>query len=396
MKRYLHHYGLPVFVSMIAVVFPFFFFQPGIVAAAMFAAMLVWTYATKNTVIDENDVDTADDEGQVLKHAVKESVMGIESQISIIQSDVNQVKTMLVDAIVTLQNSFTNIHQQANMQGNDVHCVIESIKRGGGSAVDEGQMGYEEFATETGKVLMYMVDQVISVSHESVGMAHKINDAAEEMDEVVNLLGDVKSIADQTNLLALNAAIEAARAGEAGRGFAVVADEVRELSKNSNEFSDKIRDVVANARNHIDDTREKISVMASKDMNLVIQSKENVDKMLVQIGGLNDLIASNLTTINTSSADIEENIGIAIRSLQFEDMATQLLDHINTQTSQIHDSFNDLRHMVENFDDKLNENQDTHQIVNEIKSTNDDRSSVALNKKAVSQESMACGDIELF
>lgn len=392
---YLHRFWLPILVSLSSITLSVIYKQGWQSSAVMTIALLLWVLYTKKYTEQINPAVKEEHDEISLSETVQEVITSIDQQIHTIQSDVNQVKGMLVDAVVNLQTSFAQINEHARKQGVDIERVINSIKAGGIENDDE-QIGYEEFAHETGKVLMFMVEQVVSVSHESVSMAHKINDASEEMNQVVNLLADVKSIADQTNLLALNAAIEAARAGEAGRGFAVVADEVRELSKHSNNFSDKIRDVVNSARGHIDSTREMISVMASKDMNLVIHSKENVDKMLSQISGLNEMISSNMGTINTSSNDIEENLGLAVRALQFEDMTTQLLDHINNQTDNINASLIDLKDMITNFNDDSVSEEEQVANANRIRTSIDDRFNMAIDKKAVSQETMSSGDIELF
>ncbi|WP_373280580.1 methyl-accepting chemotaxis protein [Methylomonas koyamae] len=159
-------------------------------------------------------------------------------------------------------------------------------------------------------------------------MVAVINDVGEHMAHVEKLLGDVQKIADQTNLLALNAAIEAARAGEAGRGFAVVAGEVRNLSKNSDKFSEEIKVVVKASKDNIREAQNMIEVMASKDMNVAISSKANIDKMMDDIAVINANIAKNVAEISQMTGQIEISVGNAVRGLQFEDMARQLIEHM--------------------------------------------------------------------
>ena len=99
---------------------------------------------------------------------------------------------------------------------------------------------FDEFVANTSQVMAQVVDNVVANSKLGMELVEMTDDIAKHTKKVQSILSEIGAIAKQTNLLALNAAIEAARAGEAGRGFAVVADEVRDLSARTTQFSQQI------------------------------------------------------------------------------------------------------------------------------------------------------------
>lgn len=312
-------------------------------------------------------------------------------QCTEVQNDVDNAKGIIANAIVELQSSFHGLNDSSQRQ---TQLLLEMV---GQEA--QGQKGEEHFhftmlAEETENVLEQFVEQIIDVSKDSMSVMHVIDDLAEHMKVIVKLLEDVKSISDQTNLLALNAAIEAARAGDAGRGFAVVADEVRTLSQNSNKFSDEIREIVNKANSNISRAQQTVSTLASRDMTIAIESKDNVDGMLKKAERMNTKVESGLKEVTGITGSINLNVGIAIRSLQFEDMANQLLGHISERTQQIDAASEQLMSALQtasanNFAQDVRE--DFYNRAQQVL----DSMNLHINR-AVAQTNIAEGDIDLF
>lgn len=347
---------------------------------------------------DEKDHHSLQDVNLEFMNLFEDLANLVESQSTEVTESLDQIKKVVVDATKNLGNSFYDLNEKSQHQEELVHGLVNS---GQNQQQDQpSDLNISTFVTETNELLKQFIDQMLHTSHNGMKMVHAIDDISRQMDEAFALLKDVSKIANQTNLLALNAAIEAARAGEAGRGFAVVADEVRNLSQHSNRFSIEIATVVQKAKTDIASAKEVVSAMASKDMTSTIAAKTRVDEMLQLVESYNENIDLELNKISDVSEEIAQSVAVAIRSLQFEDVVTQVvcysndhLDRLNALVGRLHQKLSELRTSEESGDVNRVHHmiQLFHQEISNLKA----EWALPLNK-AVSQNSMEQGDIEMF
>ncbi|MBI3776023.1 MAG: hypothetical protein HY273_10800 [Gammaproteobacteria bacterium] len=260
----------------------------------------------------------------------------VQEQVVMVRNDVKQVRNLVHTAIDDLSGSFSGLNAQSLAQKEFVVSLINNLSSPGETgAGDEQGMSIIQFAGETERILQFFVDTVTSTSKESMRLVYQLDDMWTQANSVVKLLTGVKSIADQTNLIALNAAIEAARAGEAGRGFAVVANEVRTLSRHSNELSAQIDKVVNENMDGIRVARDIINEMASQDMKVMLGSRKKVGEMMAEITRIHRLMSTNLDEIGSISNDVTARVNTAIVALQFEDIVRQLCEHVEARTAAV-------------------------------------------------------------
>ena len=302
------------------------------------------------------EVKSSDEIGK-LSEGFNQLTNQLSSMLNEISNSSQQLSAAAEETSAISLQSNTNINQQKEQTDMIATAMTEMT-----ATVDEVSTSAKNTSLEVGNADSEAVEgqRIVQQNIGTInGLAEEIRKAAgviDKLDEYSTSIGSVldviRGIADQTNLLALNAAIEAARAGEQGRGFAVVADEVRTLASKTQESTSEIQEMIERLQNG---TQEAVKVMktstkeAESSVKETAKAGESLSKITDAVSVINDMsshIASAANEQSSVSREMHENI---LSISQAADQTAQGASENLAASQEMASLAENLQHLVSRF-----------------------------------------------
>lgn len=262
--------------------------------------------ASNNLGVDDIPVTCEDELGRanralnIMKNNLRAMIQSIAQTAEHLASASEQISSSAAQQAQSAETQKDQASQVATAM-QEMSSTVQQVSENSNRAAEASRQAAET-ALHGGGTVDETLAKMRMIASAVSGTAKKVEELGKRSDEIGRIVGVIDDIADQTNLLALNAAIEAARAGEQGRGFAVVADEVRKLAERTTSATKEIAHMIKNIQ---DETRLAVTAMetGTRQVEEGVTSTAEAGKSLKQIIDMAEQVGEMITHIATAATE---------------------------------------------------------------------------------------------
>lgn len=302
------------------------------------------------------NVDTKDEVGE-LATSFNSFIGQLHSLITAIASNIKEVHHIANNLKTSSKSTQHNTEEQQQSVDmiatamNQMGATVQEIARNANETANAAKQSASE-TTSSQSIVNSSIEGINSLFSKMQIASEVIEKLAQDVGDISTVLEVIRGISEQTNLLALNAAIEAARAGEQGRGFAVVADEVRTLAQRTQESTEEINTMIQKLQGGAKDA----VIAMDEGIETARSSVEHADKagaslesITTAIGMITDLSIQVATATEEQSSVVEELNSHILNIKNMSDSTAIESKNINDQCQTLSDSSTELSNMVGSF-----------------------------------------------
>ncbi|MEX0605566.1 MAG: methyl-accepting chemotaxis protein [Marinobacter sp.] len=268
-------------------------------------------------------VETNDDLG-ALADSFNKVLANQQDMIGSIQNLSENLGNEASQLATSARDNRDGVNQQADLISmvataiNEMQSAIEEVA-GNASRAAEVTIQARDTTEKSGRIFRSSSEQVQALADQISKAVEVIRKLSEDSDNITSVLDVIRGVAEQTNLLALNAAIEAARAGEQGRGFAVVADEVRTLAQRTQKSTADIQRMITALQTGVSDIvnvmetgsaqageTKKLAADAETELNVILESMDNISDVNSSVASATEEQTQVIEEINRNIVNINE------------------------------------------------------------------------------------------
>ncbi len=263
--------------------------------------------------------------------------------------------TSLVNTMNELDITFNAQSEQVTKSAENMEAITEKLKKVVEMLQSDTAVIKEAVNdTKEGQSQLTIVKNAMqNINQQTDSLSTTITKLSDSSAEIGNIITVINDIADQTNLLALNAAIEAARAGEAGRGFAVVADEVRKLAERTQKATSEIEQIIS----HLQNDSEIASTEMKKASITVLDGVESIEVTETAFNKIHSGVNSIFKTTGIINKEVTENYDLILNSSELAksvaagiEESTSAVSEVTTIVTNLHDRLELLNEKLFSFD----------------------------------------------